>query len=189
MASTAAALAFLGFLEVNDRIDANTSRWDAIGKKWEICKGVTGPEIRKGMRLSDAQCADLEARKMNELWGKAEPCLTRMPTFSEATGFKVWVWNIGPAAFCGSSVLRRWNAGDRPGACAAITLQWRFAGGKDCFKPESRCMGLKDRRQLEEALCADKPITLNLRAKPLNHRSSNPVPHVNARAYHKRRLA
>ncbi len=54
--------------------------------------------------------------------------------------------NIGASAFCGSTIVRRLNAGDYAGACDAI-LMWRRAGAQDCSAPGNRvCSGLwKDR--------------------------------------------
>lgn len=54
-------------------------------------------------------------------------------------------YNIGPAAFCGSTMVKRLNAGDYAGACVAIE-QWNKAGGK-----VSR--GLVNRRAQERAQC------------------------------------
>jgi hypothetical protein len=38
-------------------------------------------------------------------------------------------FNIGPGAFAGSTLVKRFNAGDEPGAADAF-LMWRKAGGK-----------------------------------------------------------
>jgi lysozyme len=54
-------------------------------------------------------------------------------------------YNIGAGAFCGSTVAKRFNAGDYSGACAAFDL-WVYAGGK-------KLNGLVKRRAAERALC------------------------------------
>lgn len=54
-------------------------------------------------------------------------------------------YNIGPGAFCGSTVARRLKAGDYAGACDAILMWDKFQG-----KP---LPGLTKRRQEERARC------------------------------------
>ena len=54
-------------------------------------------------------------------------------------------YNIGIKAFCGSTMVKRWNAGDYAGGCAEIR-RWVYAGGK-------RLRGLVIRREAEYRLC------------------------------------
>lgn len=63
-------------------------------------------------------------------------------------------YNIGPTAFCGSTLVKRLNAGDYPGACSEI-LRWRHYQGKDCSLPENQrlCGGIWTRRQQENKAC------------------------------------
>ena len=58
-------------------------------------------------------------------------------------------YNIGSSAFCKSSVVRKWNAGDYAGGCAAILLYDKFKG-----KP---LRGLTIRRQAEYKMCIGDP--------------------------------
>jgi len=64
-------------------------------------------------------------------------------------------YNIGPTAFCGSTLVKKLNAGDYQGACSEI-LRWRHYQGKDCSKPENQrlCGGIWTRRQHESSSCA-----------------------------------
>ncbi|MDO8933600.1 MAG: lysozyme [Rhodocyclaceae bacterium] len=57
-------------------------------------------------------------------------------------------YNIGPGAFCGSTLVKKLNAGDYGAACAEI-LRWTRFQGKDCAAPENArlCGGLATRRQ------------------------------------------
>lgn len=57
-------------------------------------------------------------------------------------------YNIGEAAFCGSTVAKRFKAGDYSGACDAF-LMWVKAGGKTL-------PGLVKRRQRERETCLGK---------------------------------
>ena len=54
-------------------------------------------------------------------------------------------YNIGPTAFCGSTLVRKLNAGDYAGACAEIS-RWVRAGGKEL-------RGLVRRRAAERKQC------------------------------------
>lgn len=54
-------------------------------------------------------------------------------------------YNIGRANFCGSTLVKKLNAGDYRGACEEIK-RWHFAGGKSL-------KGLVDRRADEYARC------------------------------------
>lgn len=54
-------------------------------------------------------------------------------------------YNIGKASFCGSTLVKKLNAGDYLGACEEIK-RWHFAGGKSL-------KGLVDRRAAEYRRC------------------------------------
>ena len=63
-------------------------------------------------------------------------------------------YNVGPGAFCGSTLVKKLNAGDYAGACNEI-LRWRYYQGRDCSAPENKrlCGGLWLRRQQEYQKC------------------------------------
>jgi lysozyme len=62
-------------------------------------------------------------------------------------------YNIGSGAFCGSTLVKRLNALDYPGACNAI-LMWRMVGKVDCSEPgNKKCTGLWARRQRLQRQC------------------------------------
>jgi lysozyme len=54
-------------------------------------------------------------------------------------------YNIGAGAFCKSTVVRRWNAGDYAGGCEAF-LMWNKVNGRVV-------QGLVNRRERERKLC------------------------------------
>lgn len=59
-----------------------------------------------------------------------------------ATSF---AFNVGVAAYCKSSMARKFNAGDYAGACAEFS-RWVYAGGR-------QLPGLVKRRETERAMC------------------------------------
>lgn len=73
----------------------------------------------------------------------------------EYDAFVSLAYNIGPAAFCGSTLVKKLNAADYDGACAEI-LRWSRFQGRDCAAPENArlCGGLAKRRQAEYRQCS-----------------------------------
>lgn len=63
-----------------------------------------------------------------------------------------FVYNVGPTAFCNSTMAKKFRSGDYQGACAEI-LRWTYFNGRDCKRPENRCGGLAKRRQAEYRQC------------------------------------
>jgi lysozyme len=66
-------------------------------------------------------------------------------------------YNIGSNAFCSSTLVKRLNASDYPGACNAI-LMWKMAGDVDCSAPGNKvCGGLWARRKRLRQQCLGEP--------------------------------
>lgn len=63
----------------------------------------------------------------------------------ELDAFLSLAYNIGNRAFCGSTLVKKLNAGDYAGACREI-LRWNQAGGRELA-------GLTKRRQAEYKQC------------------------------------
>ncbi len=61
-------------------------------------------------------------------------------------------YNIGEAAFCRSTLVKKLNQGDYTGACSEL-LRWRYVAGRDCSKRTNNCYGLFKRRQDEYRQC------------------------------------
>lgn len=56
-----------------------------------------------------------------------------------------WAYNVGTGAACGSTLVKKLNAGDYPGACNEL-MRWTRSGGREI-------PGLVKRRQQERAKC------------------------------------
>jgi lysozyme len=111
------------------------------------CYGHTGPDAGPlGRRWTDAQC---EALLDRDVQAHLQPILRCVPAMASRPGqlaaATILAFNIGTAAFCRSTVARRWNAGDWRGGCEAF-LMWVHAGGR--VVP-----GLINRRKAERAIC------------------------------------
>jgi lysozyme len=70
----------------------------------------------------------------------------------EYDAFVSLAYNVGPAAFCGSTLVKKLAALDYPAACGEV-LRWRYFAGRDCSLPKAGCSGLWARRQWEYQLC------------------------------------
>lgn len=110
------------------------------------CWGHTGADVQPGQRYTRAQChALLEADLARH--AEALACIRQPLTDGQKAAFVSFAYNVGPRAFCESTLARKANAGDLPGACAELS-KWVYAKGQ-------RLPGLVARRAAERAMCED----------------------------------
>ena len=76
---------------------------------------------------------------------QALECVKRPMNDGQKAAFLSFAFNVGNGAFCSSTLVRKANAGDMPGACAELS-RWTYAGGK-------QLQGLVNRRAAERKLC------------------------------------
>jgi lysozyme len=116
-----------------------------IGGVLTYCDGAT-ENAQAGHTYTPAECdAQLDRDLERHAAGIAQCIPLDRLTTGQKVAFVDAAFNIGVPAFCGSSMARRVNAGDMPGACDAL-LMWNRAGGKEV-------LGLTRRRQRERELC------------------------------------
>lgn len=118
------------------------------GEPWTIGVGHTGPEVHKGMKITDAECAailtaDLEKHSIDKLLGD---CPTNQNQYDAMSSL---AFNIGLGNFANSTVLKRHKLRNYAGAASAFLL-WKFAAGK----PNK---GLERRREGERRLYLGMP--------------------------------
>jgi lysozyme len=119
------------------------------GKPWTIGVGHTSaagpPPVQPGMVISETQAIDI---LHDDFSASVEPVLNgaiRVPvTQAQYDACADMTFNVGGHNFCGSSVLRKLNAGDIQGAADAF-LMWNRAAGKVFDGLTRRC---KERREL-----------------------------------------
>lgn len=129
---------------------SNDPYWDALGKVWTVCDGETNVPMR---RYSDAECDAMKRRTLEKFGNqKMAHCLPAGLPPSAQIAFLSIGYNIGPEAFCRSSMSRKALAGDFRGACRSIEL-YQFVGGKDCRIRANRCGGIPKRRAKERSVC------------------------------------
>lgn len=117
---------------------------DPVGIKTR-CWGNTSPGIVVGKRYTLEQCEALLKLDLREHADKIRPCVpVTTPEVSQAA-FLSFAFNVGPTAFCGSTLAKKLKAGDLAGACAEMS-RWTLAGGR-------HWPGLVKRRAGERAMC------------------------------------
>ena len=116
---------------------------------WTIGWGTTaaagvGIEPKAGMKITQADAELYFQRGIDKFAAQIKPMLTRPANDNQFGAMVSLAYNIGPAAFKRSSVLRHFNAGNNAAAANAF-LAWNKAGGKVLA-------GLVRRRAAEKAL-------------------------------------
>jgi len=130
-----------------------TTYYDPVGIA-TVCYGDTDPAMAiPGKRYTREECLRSLEQK---LIAHADPVLACTPDLAghpnQLAAAVSLAYNIGPAAYCKSTVAKRFNAGDFAGGCAAFSM-WTRAGGKEL-------PGLVRRRADERRLCEqDLPVT------------------------------
>lgn len=121
-------------------------------KVWTICRGHTGPEVKKGLIYTNAMC---ETLFRSDIWKAMNVVLTSNkrtlpePVLVAHTSF---VFNVGEGNYRKSTLLKKTQAGDMIGACKEFP-RWKFAGGYDCSVRSNNCWGVWERRLREQSLC------------------------------------
>ena len=109
------------------------------------CTGET-KGIRMGMRFTASQCDAMLLKRLTEDFAPAVERCARQPMGDDLYAAHLSLaYNIGAGAYCKSSVVRLWNAGERRASCNAF-MMWDKAGGRVIA-------GLVKRREAERALC------------------------------------
>ncbi|MFD2755660.1 lysozyme [Comamonas terrae] len=108
------------------------------------CTGHIGPELRDGQTFTRQQCEEMLYKDLAK-HADALSCVRVPLTDGQRAAFLSFAFNVGDAAFCGSTLVRKANAGDIDGACAELS-RWVYASGK-------QLPGLVKRRAAERQLC------------------------------------
>lgn len=110
-----------------------------------VCHGYTGKDIVRGKRYTDQECKAFLSKELIAHQADVIRCVNKPMTQNQVDAFTLFTYNVGGAAFCGSTLLKKFNQGDIVGACNGL-LQWSYAGGK-------YIQGLNNRREFERKIC------------------------------------
>lgn len=113
-----------------------------------ICYGHTGPEVRLGQTATKEECDTLFKKDLLRHSAAVSKCLNAPLTSYQYDAVVSFAFNVGPTAFCRSTMARKINAGDLEGAAAEFP-KWNKVriNGKLVVSA-----GLSARRDRERAL-------------------------------------
>jgi lysozyme len=134
------------------------------GQPWTVGWGETGFDVVPGLILTQCEADNRFARRLaNEFEPGVNAARTRPATQAQHDAMVCLTYNIGMGAFARSTLLRKFNAGDIPGAQAQFAV-WNRAGGRVM-------LGLQRRRASEAALfqglTSDQAIAIGQSVKAL----------------------
>lgn len=107
------------------------------------CTGNT-KNVVVGRYYSDAECELIDSGQALVHLAEVRKCTPGI-TGNQLVAAGLLTYNIGGPKYCRSTVARRFNAGDRRGACDAFPM-WNRAGGRVV-------RGLVRRRAIERSIC------------------------------------
>lgn len=128
--ASAAVLLIVGALvsKYEPAKNQNKPYWDPWGKVWTVCEGHTGGVDPKRL-YTDAECKAFKDADISVANATLKRCLT-MPMLAQVeAALTDAVYNIGQKVVCGSTLERKAEANDWPGACAELD-KWKMAGGR-----------------------------------------------------------
>lgn len=105
--------------------------------------------VKMGDTITPPRALERALRDAQRFEGALKRCVKVPLHQHEYDAYVSLSYNIGAGAFCGSTLVRKLNAGDYAGACAEIS-RWNRQGGRVL-------RGLVLRRERERALCEGGP--------------------------------
>ena len=119
---------------------------DIVGV-WTIGFGTTAG-VKPNQSTNPVAALQRKIDDIQKFEGALKECVTVPLHQHEYDAYISLAYNIGPTAFCNSTLVRKLNAGDYEGSCKEI-LRWNRAGGQVV-------KGLDNRRKAEYQLCIGK---------------------------------
>lgn len=117
---------------------------------WTIGFGST-QGVRPGDRVSVQQALSRLRKDVAQAEGSLVKCVKVPLSQDEFDAYTSFAFNVGEEQFCGSTLVKKLNAGDYSGACSELR-RWVYQGGVKLPGLEQRradefltCMGLKER--------------------------------------------
>ena len=121
------------------------------GDAWTVGFGTTGG-VKPGDKITPPKALARALTDVQAFEGALKKCVTVPLSQAEYDEYLGFSYNVGSAAFCNSTMVRKLNALDYAGACAEFG-RWSMFQGKDCRNPANRCGGLVKRRAEAQAAC------------------------------------
>lgn len=116
------------------------------GGVWTIGYGHTGKDVYKGRKITTAESEDLLLADLTRFERAVDEAVTVPLTDNQFGALVSFAFNVGEAAFAGSTLVKLLNGGDYNSVPAQLA-RWVHAGGR-------RVQGLVNRRAAEAGLWA-----------------------------------
>jgi lysozyme len=101
--------------------------------------------VKMGDTTTPVKALTRALQDVQKFEGAIKTCV-KVPLHQYEYDFAVqFSYNVGATAFCKSTLVQKWNAGDYEGGCNEA-LRWVYANGK-------KIQGLVNRREKERLLC------------------------------------
>lgn len=146
-ASGAGALAIaVALLGGHDGVEGRRyTAYQDVGGVWTVCDGITGKDVVRDHRYTDAECDALLTKHLVPVKRIVDEAV-KVPVddYTRASLYS-FAYNVGTGAFERSSLLRHLNGGDTARACNDLR-QWVYVNGQ-------RNRGLVYRRYIDQTVC------------------------------------
>lgn len=109
-----------------------------------ICDGYTHG-VKLGDMATPERCDALTEQEVRKALAVVDRSVPRPLPDGVRVALASFVYNVGPGAYGGSTLVRKLQAGDLVGACNQLP-RWVYADGK-------RLRGLERRREAERQIC------------------------------------
>ena len=138
------ALSALGLVGIAAHEGYSDKAYQDIVGIWTIGFGTT-KDVKPADKIDPVKALQRKAEDIVKFEGAIKQCVTVPLHQHEYDAYVSLAYNIGPSAFCNSTLVKRLNQQDYAGACREI-LRWNRAGGRVV-------KGLAVRREIEYRQC------------------------------------
>lgn len=138
------ALSALGLVGIAAHEGYSDKAYQDIVGIWTIGFGTT-KDVKPADKIDPVKALQRKAEDIVKFEGAIKQCVTVPLHQHEYDAYVSLAYNIGPSAFCNSTLVKRLNQQDYAGACKEI-LRWNRAGGRVV-------KGLAVRREAEYRQC------------------------------------
>lgn len=143
----------LSFAIVGQFEGRKTTTYTDIAGIPTVCDGHTGPDVKLGQVLTDAQCDELREEDV-AIAMTAVNRLVKVPMTDERrAALTSFTLNLGQGTLARSDLLKKLNAGDTWGACTAMADFNKYTVKINGHKIKKEARGLTIRRAKERELC------------------------------------
>jgi len=138
------ALSALGLVGIAAHEGYSDKAYQDVVGIWTIGFGTT-KDVKPADKIDPVKALQRKTEDIVKFEGTIKQCVTVPLHQHEYDAYVSLAYNIGPGAFCNSTLVKRLNQQDYAGACKEI-LRWNRAGGKVV-------KGLAVRREAEYRQC------------------------------------